>query len=206
MSIGGPNPREFLNLPATPTRARDERRDTSSAYDYETVERQLLPILRELSRRGVIVLYDSGVEPRTKSRENEQPPAILGSTLRLKPLTDAQTALFSFTLNAGRMVSGRITYAIRASDGTDHQSLIGSLLFAAVNKAGTIIANPNSTPVMADEEIYAASSGTLSTLWAITASGSVATVHVTPSGSLTEQVYGIEYTVELFPAIAIVEV
>jgi hypothetical protein len=168
------------------------------------VENELLPILRELSRRGVHVVYDSGIEPRSKARENEQPHMVLSDPHKIVALTDALTTVFSITVEPGEMVSGRVLYGIRASDTTDHQALAGTLLFAIVNKGGTFTTNPTSTPSAPDLEIYAASSGTLSTVWSITTSGTVATLKVTPTGSLTEQLYGLEYIVDTFPNVPII--
>lgn len=179
-------------------------KSTMGEITIDLVERQLLPILRDLSRRGVIVAYNSGIEPRSRATENEQPPNVFHDPHGLIPLTDALTTVFSVTVRSGEMVSGRITYAVRASNGTDHQSLIGHLLFAMVNKAGTFTTTPSSEPIAPDSEVYAVSTGSLSTMWSITTSGSVATIKVTPTGSLTEIIYGLEYSVDIFPQIPII--
>ncbi len=185
-------------------RSQDESRRQMPQITNDWVENYLLPILKDLSRRGVIVAYDSGIEIRSKSRENEQSPIVLADPRNAVTLTDMLTAVFSVTVNSGNMVAGRINYSVRASNGTDHQALIGHLLFAIINKAGTLTTNPTSTPTLPDNEIYTSSSGTLSTMWSMTTSGTTVTLNVTPSGSLTETLYGLEYTVEVFPDVSII--
>jgi hypothetical protein len=192
----------------TPDPARDFGGTTPSdavmEITPEWVENRLLPIMRDLSRRGILIAYDSGIEPRSKGSQLEEPPRIMGRTNNIVALTDAQISVFSISLSPGMMVSGRVLYAIRASDGTEHQSLIGHILFAMLNKNGTLYTNPDSTVSMPDMEIFVASSGTLSTGWAITTSGSIATMRVTPTGSLSETLYVMEYTVETFPQVPVI--
>lgn len=169
------------------------------------IENELLPLLRELSRKGTIVAYDSGIEPRTKGREYETPPQVFGDPHGFVALTDALTPVCSMRVQSSEMLCGKLTYAVRASDGTDHQALAGELLFAIVNKAGTFTTTPSSEPCLPDHEVYAISNAsTLSSLWSITTSGSVATLNVTPSGSLTEVLYGLEYVIETFPRVPII--
>lgn len=108
-------------------------------------------------------------------------------------LTDAATDVIAIDISSGEMTSGKLTYAIRASDGTDHQSAIGEVFFAFVNKGGTITRTVNKV-----NETVAVSSGTLSTTWSTTATTSQVTLRVTPSGSLSETTYTLNYNYELF--------
>lgn len=66
------------------------------------------------------------------------------------------TKVMTADVAAGEGAGGTLLYTIFASDGTDHQMRRGRVIWAAVNKAGTV------TPVLGTpEEAVAASAGTL---------------------------------------------
>jgi hypothetical protein len=111
-----------------------------------------------------------------------------------KTLTDAAVDLFEVAVAAGEMAGGVLHYIIRASNGTAHQALVGSVTYAAVNVGGTVTVTVTNTTA---PEAKAAPSGTLTTTWAGVAGTGKATVRVTPAGSLTETTYDVIYT--LFP-------
>jgi hypothetical protein len=114
--------------------------------------------------------------------------------LTAKALTDAATNLFDVACASGEMVGGVLHYMIRASSGSAHQVLVGTVTYAAVNTGGTVTVTVVNTTA---PEAKAAPSGTLTTTWAGVAGTGKATVRVTPAGSLTETTYDVVYT--LFP-------
>lgn len=107
-------------------------------------------------------------------------------------LTDAETTLFSVDLPSGETTGGLVMFRVHASNGTDHQSLCGTMTFAAVNKAGTI--TDDETYATANEA-KAASSGTLTLAFAVNDATNKIDVTLTPTGSLTETVYYVDFSV-----------
>lgn len=115
---------------------------------------------------------------------------ILNGTHRTT-LTDAKTPLFTVPVAAGEGTGGIIFARIFATDATDHQSLMVIVTWAVVNKAATL-----TTAITYDtaNEAKAASSGTLTLSWAIDDNTNIAEINVTPTGSLTETTYYVEWT------------
>lgn len=109
-----------------------------------------------------------------------------------KAITDAGTDLFDVALAANSWCAGVVFYSIVNTDGTDFQALTGTVTYAAVSKATvqTLTVTNTTAP-----EAKAASSGTLTTVWAGTAGTGKITVKVTPTGSLTETTFNVVYTV-----------
>lgn len=103
------------------------------------------------------------------------------------------TDLFTVGCASGAMSGGFIDFLVRASNGTDHQALAGRAAFACVNKAGTHTGTITYTTA---PEAKAVSSGTLTLAFAITTGTNLMTISVTPTGSLTETLYTIEYNVQ----------
>lgn len=110
----------------------------------------------------------------------------------VKNLTDAATNLFDVTLNAGEMAGGAIVWTIIASNGTDHQSYSGIATYAVVNKAGTYTTQITHNTA---NDSKAVSSGTLTAAWTVLNGTNKVTIRVTPTGSLTETIYQILYSV-----------
>lgn len=110
---------------------------------------------------------------------------------RRKTVTDALTDLFEVALPAGGMAGGMVFASLRASDGTNHQVLSQMITWAAVNKAGSYTLSVVITP---EVEASALSSGTLTATWELTGGTNKATMSMTPTGSLTETTYTVEYT------------
>lgn len=110
----------------------------------------------------------------------------------VKNLTDAATNLFEVTLNAGEMAGGTIVWTIIASNGTDHQAYSGIATYAVVNKAGTYTSQVTHD---AANDSKAVSSGTLTAAWTVLNGTNKVTIRVTPTGSLTETIYQILYSV-----------
>lgn len=109
-----------------------------------------------------------------------------------KTLTDAATQLFEVALSAGAMTGGIIIWTIEAGDATDWQSLSGVTTYAAVNKAGSYYTTVNNNTA---NDSKATSSGTLTTVWDILTGANKVIIRVTPTGSLTETIYRITYTI-----------
>lgn len=103
------------------------------------------------------------------------------------------TSLFEVACAAGAGAGGAIRYSVFASDGTDHQSLTGIVTYAMVNKAAT---NTLTITEAAGNQAKAVSSGTLTLAWTFVTGTNKGTVKLQPTGSLTETLYTIVYTVE----------
>jgi hypothetical protein len=102
------------------------------------------------------------------------------------------TSLFDVACASGGVSGGAIDFLVRASDGTDHQVISGIAHYGMVNKAGT---NTLTITYATANEAKAVSSGTLTLAFTFVTGTNKGTVKVQPTGSLTETVYTIEYTV-----------
>ena len=113
------------------------------------------------------------------------------------------TALFSVAVPAGNMVGGMGVFLVRASDGTDFQTIAGIFTYSAEGKATVVV---GAITYVAANEAKSVSAGTLTL--AFTADVSVANVvtyKLQPTGSLTETTpYTVEYT--LFPIRGVVTI
>src|SRR5262249_36119056 len=87
---------------------------------------------------------------------------------------------------------GFLNYLVQGFDGTDLQALSGVVTYAAVNKAGTLTLTI--TEVTANQA-KAVSSGTLTLAWTFGTGTNKGTIKLQPTGSLTETVYTVTYTV-----------
>jgi hypothetical protein len=118
-----------------------------------------------------------------------------------RTLTDnTATSLFTFvlptTLDA---LGGRVDYQLYNTDGTDVQSVAGSFLFSAVNKAGTLtVAVNNADATASDQDATAVSAGTATAVPSIAASGTTATVSFLSNTSLTPTTMEMRYLVRWF--------
>lgn len=102
------------------------------------------------------------------------------------------TALFSVAVAAGAMIGGSGTFLVRASDGTDQQVIAGLFTYSAEAKLTVVV---GAITYVAANEAKSVSAGTLTL--AFTADVSVANVvtyKLQPTGSLTETLYTVEYT------------
>jgi hypothetical protein len=111
-----------------------------------------------------------------------------------KTISDgAATALFSVAVPASTMIGGSATFLVRASDGTDFQTIAGIFTYSAEAKATVVV---GAITYVAANEAKSVSAGTLTL--AFTADVSVANVvtyKLQPTGSLTETTpYTVEYT------------
>jgi len=126
------------------------------------------------------------------SDANSQSRLVLNPTA--KTIVDGSaTALFSVAVPASTMIGGAGFFLVRSSDGTDFQADAGLFTFSAEAKATVVV---GAITYVAANEAKSVSAGTLTL--AFTADVSVANVvtyKVQPTGSLTETLYTIEYTV-----------
>lgn len=106
-------------------------------------------------------------------------------------LTDAATSMFEVALASGAMCGGYFSWTIRASNGTDHQAYSGITTYSAVNKATVY-----TTAVTSDaaNDAKSVSTGTLTVVFSILTGASKITLQCTPTGSLTETTYTLNYT------------
>jgi|SRR5215831_1080652 len=119
-----------------------------------------------------------------------------------KTITDASaTSLFDVACASGAVCGGALFYTITASDGTDWQSMSGLVTYSAVNKAATLtLAITN----VAANDAKAVSAGTITLAWTFVAGTNKGTVKLQPTGSLTETLYTVTYSV--FPIIGAVTI
>jgi hypothetical protein len=102
------------------------------------------------------------------------------------------TSLFEVACAAGAVVGGLIVFMVKASDATDHQVIAGIATYSAENKAGTIVGVITYDTA---NEAKSVSAGTLTLAFTDTDDTNKATFKVQPTGSLTETIYQITYTV-----------
>ncbi len=113
------------------------------------------------------------------------------------------TALFSVAVAASAMIGGMGNFLVRASDGTDFQTIAGIFTYSAEAKATVVV---GAITYVAANEAKSVSAGTLTL--AFTADVSVANVvtyKLQPTGSLTETTpYTVEYS--LYPIRGVVTI
>lgn len=81
-----------------------------------------------------------------------------------KSLTESSaTSVVQVSVASGAAAGGTLTFHAFASDGTEHQDLVGMLYFAAVNKGGT---ETCTTPTVVGTALNAVSTGTLTCTYA----------------------------------------
>ena len=113
-----------------------------------------------------------------------------------KTLTEsAATGFATVAIASGSHQGGTIQYSIEANDGTDFQTISGTIAFAAVNKAGTI--TPTFTTPDAGNETVAVSAGTLTNTFTLTQAANVLTFNASAVSSLTQTTLRIKYHVTL---------
>jgi hypothetical protein len=100
------------------------------------------------------------------------------------------TNIFEISLPALGTAGVTFTYQIFATDGTDVQSLSGTVTISAVNKAGVI------TSGFTESSTSAVSTGTLSAVWSGVSGTNKVSVRVTPTSSLTATSFGVYYQVQ----------
>lgn len=109
------------------------------------------------------------------------------------------TSLFEVAIAAAGYAAGTVHFAVFDSDATDHQVISGILTYSGVNKAGTLT---KTATYVAANEAKSVSSGTLTLSFTTTDDTNKMTVKLQPTGSLTETIYTIFYTV--FPLVGTV--
>lgn len=131
---------------------------------------------------GVVSLSDS--QPVIKELFNPTAKTIVDGSA---------TSLFSVAVAASTMIGGMGNFLVRASDGTDFQTISGIFTYSAEAKATVVV---GAITYVAANEAKSVSAGTLTL--AFTADVSVANVvtyKLQPTGSLTETTpYTVEYT------------
>lgn len=107
-------------------------------------------------------------------------------------LTDAATSIFTVDLAADESTGGFFLFRIHAGNGTDLQSDAVFASFSAVNKAGT---TTGTATYVSANEAKAVSAGTLTLTFTMTDTTNQATFKITPTGSLTETTYYVDWAV-----------
>jgi hypothetical protein len=105
----------------------------------------------------------------------------------------AATGLFTVACAPGDMSGGLVMWTVQNTDDTDFVAMSGITTYTAVNKAGTITADI--TYATANESKAASGGATLTLSFTITDDGDFATFKVQPTGSLTETLHTITFTV-----------
>lgn len=108
-----------------------------------------------------------------------------------KTLLDAGVSIFEVALPAGGMWGGFLLWTAVASDGTDHQSFAGITSIACVNKAGVYT---KTITELAGIQAKAVSSGTITEAVTQVDGTNKVTYVFTPTGSLTETIYRLSFT------------
>jgi hypothetical protein len=112
------------------------------------------------------------------------------------PITIADAApanLFSVTVPASSVAGGSLFFLIEARDATNTQAISGIATYSSVaTSAGTVT---GTITYVSANQAATLSSGTLTLSFTASVSGSVCTFRVQPTGSLTETVYNIRFTV-----------
>lgn len=135
--------------------------------------------------RGVLSVFSNGTARRAGLIINGNPKTIVDGSA---------TSLLEVSVPDNSMAGGVIFYNVRATDGTDYQSLTGMVTYSAVSKAGTITAT-NATEVSGNQN-KSVSSGTLTLAWTSVTGTAKITVKLQPTGSLTETApYDVTYIV-----------
>lgn len=104
----------------------------------------------------------------------------------------AATSLFDVALPQNAWCGGRIDYVVTVGDGTDFQALTGIVTYAAVSK---VAVQTLTITELATTQAKAVSSGTLTLAWTFVTGTLKGTVKLQPTGSLTETIYNITYSV-----------
>jgi len=112
-----------------------------------------------------------------------------------KNLTDATAVtLFTLTLANNKFVGARVYATTTATDNTDYQAVTETVAVATVNKAGTV-ASPTVASAVASAN--KTSSGTLTTAWTATVSGTTISIKENADSSLTGPTIKCLWRVEL---------
>lgn len=120
-----------------------------------------------------------------------------------KALTNAATNLFQLAIPDLTNAGGFVEYTIFATDGTDVQSLSGTVTFAAVAAAGAITSSAVDTGTITDSNTdtstlsaTAVTTGTLTATWTgVDLGGNLLAIQVTPATSLAFTIYNITYSI-----------
>ena len=115
-----------------------------------------------------------------------------------KALTDATpTAFAEIAVGVGELVGGNIDYAIYVTDATpDYQSHVGSIGFAAVNKAGTVTCDIQET-YLPSTAVKIVTAGTLTDAVTCTAGAGKITISMDADTSLAGATLTLKYMIGL---------
>lgn len=111
---------------------------------------------------------------------------IVRELIRAKPTTlteSTATAVVTIPVATGKVIGGRLLYTVSATDGTDFQATSGEVLYAAVDKGGTV-----TVTITQSAETSAASAGTLTSTWTGVANGTNIDLKCNAVSSLTQTV------------------
>jgi len=108
---------------------------------------------------------------------------------------DSVTDVLDVAMTDGSMIGGKITYTIAGTDGTDSQSLSGSVTFSAVRKgaAYSVAIAEDVTPVLAESS----GSSSLTDVWTMASGTDKVTVRVNADSSLTTTSLSVRYQLQL---------
>jgi len=115
-------------------------------------------------------------------------PGVFKKSFTKTPLTNnSATDLFTVTLAAGEVVTGKLFYGLNVTGGTnDLQAHSGELTFVCVNKGGTVTKDIDEVYLAASETVIV-TAGTFADTWAMKA-GDVCTVTLNMDSNLSSAV------------------
>lgn len=137
--------------------------------------------------------------PADSALSGVQLTPVIASSTPITIVDGSATSLFTALLPANGRIGGAFFYTIEASDGTDYQAMTGMVTYAGVSKATVQTLTITSA---AANDAKAVSSGTLTVSFTIVAGTGLATIKLTPTGSLTETLYTVTLTV--MPTVGVV--
>jgi hypothetical protein len=112
-----------------------------------------------------------------------------------KTLTESTaTIVLNITLATGKYLGGVLTATTHANDASDFQACTDSFAFSAVNKAGTVTAVVQASPITS---LAAASAGTLSEAWTIVVNGASVDLKCNAVSSLTQTTLKVSWQLVL---------
>jgi hypothetical protein len=113
----------------------------------------------------------------------------------------APTSLADVACAANTSAGGMLFYLVQDTDATDFQAMSGMVAYSMVNKAGT---NTLTITDVVGNNAKAVSAGTITLAWTFVTGTGKGTIKLQPTGSLTETVYTVSYTV--FPIVGVVTI
>lgn len=108
-------------------------------------------------------------------------------------ITDAGLAVFKVAMPASAGWGGFLGFVVYATDGTEIQTRLQWVTMCAVNKAGVLTTNTMNLNLI--NAVATTGGSTLTALVTAALASNEATYTITPTGSLTETTYNVDFVV-----------